>query len=102
MRRAWFIILALVFVAATTEENRLYRVAEAAFNDRLYDVAEKQFGEFVQKFPESERADNAQLFEAEAQVNQGKSAAAIQTLQDALKKWPDKQPDAVRFWLAEA
>ncbi len=102
MRRAWFIILALLFVAATTEENRLYRVAEAAFNDRLYDIAEKQFGEFVQKFPESERADNAQLFEAEAQVNQGKSAAAIQTLQDALKKWPDKQPDAVRFWLAEA
>ena len=55
MRRYW-IILALLFVAATTEENRLYRVAEAAFNDRLYDVAERQFAEFLDRFPKSDRA----------------------------------------------
>ena len=101
MRRYW-IILALAFVAATTEENRLYRVAEAAFNDKIYDVAERQFSEFLEKFPHSDRADGAQLLLAEAQLNQGKSPEAVRTLQDALTKWPDKRPDSFRFWLAEA
>ena len=101
MRRYW-IILALAFVAATAEENRLYRVAEATFNDKIYDVAERQFSEFLEKFPHSDRADGAQLLLAEAQLNQGKSPEAVRTLQDALTKWPDKRPDSFRFWLAEA
>jgi TolA-binding protein len=92
----------LVFVAATAEEARLYRVAQAAFNDKLYDVAERQFTEFLQKFANSDRADEAQLLLARAQLNQGKPQEAVRTLQDALTKWPDKQPDGFRFWLGEA
>jgi tol-pal system protein YbgF len=101
MRRYW-IILALLFVAATAEENRLYRVAEAAFNDKIYDVAERQFGEFLEKFPHSDHADGAQLLLAQAQLNRSKTQEAVRTLQDALTKWPDKRPDSFRFWLAEA
>jgi TolA-binding protein len=101
MRRYW-IILALLFVAATTEENRLYRVAEAAFNDRLYDVAERQFAEFLDRFPKSDRADGAQLLLGEAQLNQGHAQEAMRSFQNGLAQWPDKRPDSFRFWLAEA
>ncbi len=101
MRRGW-IILALILVAATADESRLYRVAEAAFNDKLYDVAERQFGEFLQRFPDSERGANAQLLLGEAQLGEGKAPEAVRTLQEGLKRWPDKLSDSFEFWLAEA
>src|SRR5213594_3561582 len=103
MERHWP-LLALLLVAATptTEELRQYRVAVAAFDDKLYDVAERQLAEFLAKFPESEHADNAQYLLGQAQLNQGKSESAVKSLEQTLARWPDKRPDAIRFWLAEA
>ena len=102
MKRLWPIALALLIAATPADETRLYRVAQAAFDDKLYDVAERQLAEFLQKFPQSERADNAQFLLAQAQLNQGKWQEAVKSLEDALGRWPDKRPDAIRFWLAEA
>jgi TolA-binding protein len=102
MRRLWPLIALLLIAATTADETRLYRVAQAAFEDKLYDVAERQLAEFLQKFPQSERADNAQFLRAQAQLNQGKWQEAVTTLEDAMARWPDKRPDAIRFWLAEA
>ena len=105
------LIVALLFVggaagsavAATPDENRLYRVAEAAFKDGLNDLAERQFAEYLKQFPDSERADEVVLDLAQAQLNQGKWSDAAKTLQEALAKWPtEKRPDSFRFWLAEA
>src|ERR1035441_3834680 len=91
------------FPAATPDENRLYRVAEAAFKDGLNDLAERQFAEYLKQFPDSERADEVVLDLAQAQLNQGKWSDAAKTLQEALAKWPtEKRPDSFRFWLAEA
>jgi len=90
-------------MAATPDENRLYRVAEAAFKDGLNDLAERQFAEYLKQFPDSERADEVVLDLAQAQLNQGKWPDATKTLQEALAKWPtEKRPDSFRFWLAEA
>src|SRR5580704_10537640 len=110
MKRLRLIVALLFFggavghvVAATTDENRLYRVAEAAFKDGLNDLAERQFAEYLKQFPDSERADEVVLDLAQAQLNQGKWSDAAKTLQDALVKWPtEKRPDSFRFWLAEA
>ena len=89
--------------AATADENRLYRVAEAAFKDGLNDLAERQFAEYLKQFPDSERADEVVLDLAQAQLNQGKWPEATKTLEEALAKWPtERRPDSFRFWLAEA
>ncbi len=88
--------------AATPEENKLYKIAQAAFQDKIYDLAERQFSEFLQTFPTSERADSAQLFLGQAQLERGKWREAVKTFQDGLAKWPDKHPEGYRFWLAEA
>ena len=85
-----------------TEENRLYRVAQAAFGDGLNDLAEQQTAKFLEKFPNSERGDAMALLLGQAQLNQGKWQEAVETFTKALARWPDKRPDAFRFWLAEA
>src|SRR5437763_1611904 len=102
MRRLWPILAVLLVAATTADENRLYRVAQAVFDDRLYDVAERQFVEFLQKYPQSERANDAQFLLAQALLNQGKWQDAVKSLEEAMARWPDKRPDAIRFWLAEA
>lgn len=96
-------IVALLLLAATTEETRIYRVANAAFKDGVYDLAERQAAEFVQKFPDSEQADAMQLVLTQAQLKQGKWQSALQSAQEGMRKWPtEKRADAFRFWLAEA
>lgn len=100
--RRYLLILTLLFVAATPEETKLYRLAQAAFKDGIYDLAERQFAEFLKQFPESAQADGAQLLLGRAQLYQGKWQDAVTTLQGALTKFPEKRPDSFRFWLAEA
>jgi TolA-binding protein len=95
-------IFALLLVAATAEEVRSYRAGRAALEDRIYDVAERNLTEFIQKFPNSDRANDAHLLLAQAQFFQGKWQAAVQTTEAALSKWPEWKPDSLRFWQAEA
>jgi TolA-binding protein len=102
MRGRW-VIAALLLVAATAEETKLYRVGQTAFRDGIYDLAERQFAEFLQKFPESDQAETAQLLLTQAQLSQNKWREAGQTAQAALKKWPEgRQRDSFQFWLAES
>ncbi|MCX7886759.1 MAG: tetratricopeptide repeat protein [Verrucomicrobiae bacterium] len=101
-RKSLWVALALLSVAATPEEIRMFRAGEAAFADRLYDVAERQLAEFLHKYPNSTRADRAHLLLGRAQLELGKWRAAVEALSAALKRWPDRMPDALRFWLAEA
>lgn len=96
-------LLALLFVAATSmEENRQFRVAEAAFNDKLYDVATRQLQEFLEKYPQSPRTGNALYLLGRTELNLNDWETAIRTLQTALAKWPDKRADGVVFWLGES
>ena len=96
-------LLALLFVAATSlEENRQFRVAEAAFNDKLYDVTTRQLQEFLEKYPQSPRTGHALYLLGRTQLNLNNWETAIHTLQSALAKWPDKRADEVTFWLGEA
>jgi TolA-binding protein len=101
MKRFWP-LLALLLIAATGDESRLFRVAQATFDDKLYDVAERQFSEFLQTYPQSEFNDRAQSLLGRAQLNQGKWQESVKTFSDGLAVWPAKRPDGFRFWLAEA
>jgi len=103
----WAVALLLTVAAApqsrgASEENRLYRVAQAAFGDGLNDLAEQQAAKFLEKFPNSEQDDSMALLLGRAQLNQGKWQEAVETFTKALAHWPDNRPDAFRFWLAEA
>jgi TolA-binding protein len=90
-------------VAATAEETRMWRVANAAFKDGLYDLAERQAAELLAKFPDSERAGDTQLLLAQAQLSQGKSQASIDTLETGLRlPASERRRDSFQFWLAEA
>ncbi len=96
-------LLALLFVAATSlEENRQFRVAEAAFNDKFYDVATRQLQEFLEKYPQSPRTGNALYLLGRTQLSLNNWETALRTLQAALAKWPDKRTDEVIFWIGEA
>lgn len=102
MKGRW-IIVALVLVAATAEETKLWRVAQTAFRDGMFDVAESQATTLLQKFPRFESAESAQLLRARAQLEQGKWTEAVGTLSNAVAKL--SSPDLMekfRYWLAEA
>ncbi len=104
MKRGW-IVLALALLAATpAEENRLFRVAQTAFQDGLYDFAERQLAEFLRKFPTAEKANDVRLLLAQAQIRQGKWQTAAQTLEDGLAQAPSPgtPTDGYLFWLGAA
>src|SRR5882762_8487957 len=80
-RRRWILFLLLAFgvsspLFAATPEERAFSDASKAFQDTFYDRAEREFGAFVQQFPNSSRAPEAVLFQAEARLMQSNYAGA--------------------------
>lgn len=106
MRRAWIVLTLVLLAAVSPEEARRWRVAQTAFHDRLYDFAERQLREFLDKFPRSDRRHEVRWLLAQAQVEQGKWAAAVDTLQAGVAAGPDPDGqfpvDGYLFWRAEA
>src|SRR5215471_10140239 len=83
--RRWLLILSVLVLGAgplfaASKENRAFTAAAAAFQDGIYDRAETEFAQFVQLFPQSSRIAEAVLFQAQAQIKQGKNTAAIALL----------------------
>ncbi len=100
INRWWMVVALALLGAASPEENKLFRVAQTAFQDGLYDFAERQLREFVEKFPASEKIHDARWLWAQSQIRQGKWQAAIQTLEDG--RVGTQAVDGYLFWTAEA
>lgn len=102
VQRLWPVSL-LLFLAATPEETRTFRAAQSAFEDRLFDFAARQLTEFLEKYPQSEYADTAHLMLAQSQLRLDNPAAALATLERAVRGRSEEQlSDAFLFWRAEA
>jgi TolA-binding protein len=87
--------------AATKVEEKAFQEATSAYHGGNWARAERELGAFVAKFPESEFRAEALLFQAEARINQGNFAGAIELL-TAGRETAGRFADEYLFWLAEA
>ena len=69
-------------------ENNIYRMAKQAFDQGDSDAARKKFQELIQRFPESERADNAQFWIGEIYYREKWYEKAILEYQKVIENYP--------------
>jgi tol-pal system protein YbgF len=69
-------------------EDEIYRMAKQAFDQGDSDAARKKFQELIQRFPKSERADNAQFWIGEIYYREKWYEKAILEYQKVIEKYP--------------
>jgi len=69
-------------------EDAIYRMAKQAFDQGDSDAARKKFQELIAKYPESERADNAQFWIGEIYYREKWYEKAILEYQKVIEKYP--------------
>jgi len=69
-------------------EDEIYRAAKLAFDQGDSDAARKKFQELIQRFPKSERADNAQFWIGEIYYREKWYEKAILEYQKVIEKYP--------------
>jgi len=70
-------------------EDEIYRMAKQAFDQGDSDTARKKFQELIQRFPKSERADNAQFWIGEIYYREKWYEKAILEYQKVIEKYPN-------------
>lgn len=88
-------------VAAPSREDRAFAAGAAAFQDGIYDRAETALTNFVARYRTSDKVPEAVLLAAQAQYQQGKFTAAINSL-TAPHQSPGTLADRYVYWLGEA
>ena len=104
--RPWLLIFCAFVLSggnllAASREERAYATASADFQTAMWSRAENGFVQFIRNYPKSTNAPMAVLLTAQAQFNQEKFPAAIQTLAAAQPK-AGALADQYAVWLAEA
>jgi len=69
-------------------EDKIYRTAKLAFDQGDSDAARKKFEELIQRFPNSENADNAQFWIGEIYYREKWYEKAILEYQKVIEKYP--------------
>jgi tol-pal system protein YbgF len=69
-------------------EDAIYRMAKQAFDQGDSDAARKKFQELIEKFPKSERADNAQFWIGEIYYREKWYEKAILEYQKVIENYP--------------
>lgn len=69
-------------------EEEIYRMAKQAFDQGDSDAAREKFQELIRKFPESERADNAQFWIGEIYYREKWYEKAILEYQKVIENYP--------------
>jgi len=69
-------------------ENEIYRMAKQAFDQGDADTARKKFKELIEKFPKSDRADNAQFWIGEIYYREKWYEKAILEYQKVIENYP--------------
>ena len=87
----------VIIEAPRSEELNLYDTAMASFKEEKYEDAMMGFGALLKKYPESDRADNAQFWIGECYMNLKQYEKAILAYQEVIKKYPkgNKVPSAM-------
>lgn len=104
-RQLLLILIALILsggqLFASSHEQRDFASAAAAFQDKMWDRADAQFAQFIQNHPDSARAPEAVLMQAQAEFNQGKLPEAIALLQSREDK-AGTMADQYVYWIGQA
>src|SRR5688572_18524417 len=82
-------------------EKRAFDSAAATFGLGIWDRAEVEFAQFIEKYPKSERLNEAILLQAQSQFRQRKFDSAAELLR-AREADAGQLTDQFLFWLAEA
>lgn len=75
-------------IKTESPEDEIYRMAKQAFDQGDSDAARKKFQELIQRFPQSERADNAQFWIGEIYYREKWYEKAILEYQKVIEKYP--------------
>lgn len=83
--------------AQKPEDEALYETSRAFYNNEEYDQALKGFKSFLEKFPESDLADNAHFWIGECFMALKEYEHAIRAYQEVIEKYPkgNKVPNAM-------
>lgn len=76
-------------VKTELSEDEIYRMAKQAFDQGDSDGARKKFQELIEKFPKSERADNAQFWIGEIYYREKWYEKAILEYQKVIENYPN-------------
>jgi len=87
--------------ALSGNEKRAFDSAIRVFGLGFWDSAETEFAQFIEKYPHSERLNEAILFAAQAQFQQKKFDSAVALL-TARQADADQRADQYLYWLAQA
>ncbi len=81
----------------SVDPEELYQNAYSDFSKKQYELAIMGFTQLVKEFPNSELADNAQLWIGECYFSQSKYDKAIEEFEKVVQNYPngDKIPDAL-------
>ncbi len=112
-RRALWVLLSLVLLGiaggppsaalALEEADRLWIVADGAFQDRLYPLSRRMLERLIDRYPTDRRVPDATLLLGKARFSQGQYEAALQAFRQAQSLSPPAgKPDEARFWEAES
>ena len=69
-------------------EDEIYRMAKQAFDQGEADTAKKKFQELIERYPQSERADNAQFWIGEIYYREKWYEKAILEYQKVIENYP--------------
>jgi tetratricopeptide (TPR) repeat protein len=96
----------LGFVALHAEpsddEQRQFKAAEQAFKEGAFDLTDSRVAALLKKYPHSELAPQADLLQAQALYQLGRSDAALAALGLSAGQMPPDLWAATLFWQAEA
>jgi tol-pal system protein YbgF len=82
-------IVPITKVPKKLSEDEIYRQAKQAFDQGDSDVARKKFGELIERYPKSERADNAQFWIGEIYYREKWYEKAILEYQKVIENYPN-------------
>jgi tetratricopeptide (TPR) repeat protein len=103
------VVLGCLFTAAlplhadpTDDEKKALKGAEQSFKDGAFDLCNNRVASLLKKFPKSELAPQAEVLQARALYQLGRTDAALAALNLPLDQVPQDLRDDTLFWQAES
>lgn len=86
----------------TDDEKKAFHDAQQAFKDGAFDLCNNQVAALLKKYPKSELAPQAELIQAQALYQVGRSDAALAALNIPIDQVPANLRAETLFWQAES
>jgi len=96
------VILVPLHADPTDDEKKALKGAEQSFKDGAFDLCNSRVASLLKKFPKSELAPQAEVLQARALYQLGRSDAAIAALNLPIDQVPENLRGDTLFWQAES